>query len=119
MPASRDKGMAEVEAIDLFLYAAAHGLFEMNWMLLCSQCGCATESFSTMNRLHDHPHCNLCQVDLEAKLDDYIRRDLHHLAAGPYDQIPSGPKSFRRKNTASSTTSRRRARAPTGASSAR
>jgi class 3 adenylate cyclase len=67
-----DKGMAEAEAIDLFLYAAAHGLFEMNWMLLCSQCGCVTESFSTMNRLHDHPHCNLCQVDLEAKLDDYI-----------------------------------------------
>jgi class 3 adenylate cyclase len=67
-----DKGMAEAEAIDLFLYAAAHGLFEMNWMLLCSYCGCVAESFSTMNRLHDHPHCNLCQVDLEAKLDDYI-----------------------------------------------
>jgi len=67
-----DKGMAEAETIDLFLYATAHGLFEMNWMLLCSQCGCVTESFSTMNRLHDHPHCNLCQVDLEAKLDDYI-----------------------------------------------
>ena len=67
-----DKGMADAEAIDLFLHAAAHGLFEMNWMLLCSQCGCVTESFSTMNRLHDHPHCNLCQLDLEAKLDDYI-----------------------------------------------
>ena len=51
-----DKGMADAEAIDLFLHAAAHGLFEMNWMLLCSQCGCVTESFSTMNRLHDHPH---------------------------------------------------------------
>ena len=67
-----DKGMAEAEAIDLFLYATAHGLFEMNWMLLCSQCGCVTESFSAMNKLHDHPHCNLCRIDLEAKLDDYI-----------------------------------------------
>jgi class 3 adenylate cyclase len=67
-----DKGMAEAETIDLFLYATAHGLFEMNWMLLCSQCGCVTESFSAMNKLHDHPHCNLCRVDLEAKLDDYI-----------------------------------------------
>src|SRR4029077_12578412 len=28
---SADKRMAEAEAIDLFLYAAAHGLFEMNW----------------------------------------------------------------------------------------
>ena len=67
-----DKGMAEAEAIDLSLYATAHGLFEMNWMLLCSQCGCVTESFSAMNKLHDHPHCNLCRIDLEAKLDDYI-----------------------------------------------
>jgi hypothetical protein len=25
-----------------------------------------------MNKLHDHPHCNLCRIDLEAKLDDYI-----------------------------------------------
>jgi len=43
-----DKGMAEAETIDLFLYATAHGLFEMNWMLLCSQCGCVTESFSAI-----------------------------------------------------------------------
>jgi hypothetical protein len=64
--------MAEAETIDLFLYATAHGLFEMNWMLLCSQCGGVTESFSAMNKLHDHPHCNLCRIDLEAKLDDCI-----------------------------------------------
>ena len=67
-----DKGIAEPEAIDLFLHATAEGLFEINWMLLCSQCGCVTESFSTMNRLHDHGHCNLCRIDLDVKLDDYI-----------------------------------------------
>jgi len=67
-----DKGMVESEAIDLFLHAAAQGLFEMNWMLLCSLCGCITESFGSLNRVHDHHHCNLCQTDLDAKLDDYI-----------------------------------------------
>ena len=67
-----DKGMAEAETIDLFLHATAQGLFEMNWMLLCSLCGCMTESFGSMNRLHDHHHCNLCQTNLDAKLDDYI-----------------------------------------------
>jgi len=67
-----DKGIAEAEAIDLFLYATARGLFEMNWMLLCPGCGCVTESFGTMNRLHDHHHCNFCRTDLDAKLDDYI-----------------------------------------------
>src|SRR5579863_7764071 len=60
-----DKGMAEAETIDLFLYAAAQGLFEMNWMLLCSLCGCITESFGSLNRVHDHHHCNLCQTNLD------------------------------------------------------
>lgn len=67
-----DKGIAEAEAIDLFLHATAQGLFEMNWMLLCSHCGCVTESFGAMNKLHDHHHCNLCRTDLDAKLDDYV-----------------------------------------------
>ncbi len=67
-----DKGVAEAEAVDLFLHATAQGLFEMNWMLLCSLCGCITESFGSLNRVHDHYHCNLCQTDLNAKLDDYI-----------------------------------------------
>ena len=69
---SADKGVAEAEAVDLFLHATAQGLFEMNWMLLCSLCGCITESFGSLNRVHDHYHCNLCQTDLNAKLDDYI-----------------------------------------------
>jgi len=67
-----DKGIAEAEAIDLFLHATARGLFEMNWMLLCPLCGCVTESFGTLNKLHDHHHCNLCRTDLDAKLDDYV-----------------------------------------------
>ena len=67
-----DKGIGEAEAIDLFLHATAQGLFEMNWMLLCAHCGCVTESFGTMNKLHDDHHCNLCRIDLDAKLDDYI-----------------------------------------------
>jgi len=113
-----DKGMAEAEAVDLFLYATAHGLFEMNWMLLCSQCGCVTESFSAMNKLHDHPHCNLCRVDLEAKLDDYIAVSFTvSPQIRPTNSI--APTSFQRKSIRSSTTSHQRARARTGASSGR
>jgi len=66
------KFAAETEAIDLFLHAAAVGLFEMNWMLLCPTCSCVVESFGVMNKLHDRYHCHLCRTDIEAKLDDYI-----------------------------------------------
>jgi class 3 adenylate cyclase len=67
-----EKSLAETEAIDLFLHAAAVGLVEMSWMLLCPTCSCVVESFGAMNKLHDHYHCHLCRTDIEAKLDDYI-----------------------------------------------
>src|SRR5262245_40276454 len=34
-----EKGLSEVEAIDLFLHATKVGLFEMEWHLLCPSCG--------------------------------------------------------------------------------
>jgi hypothetical protein len=51
-----DKGMAEAEAVELFLYATAHGLFEMNWMLLCSQCGCVLAGRTPRRTRRDLPH---------------------------------------------------------------
>jgi hypothetical protein len=39
-----EKSLAETEAIDLFLHAAAVGLVEMNWMLLCPTCSCVVET---------------------------------------------------------------------------
>jgi hypothetical protein len=113
-----DKGIAEAEAIDLFLHAVAQGLFEMNWMLLCSLCGCVTESFGTMNRLHDHHHCNLCRTDLDAKLDDYIAVSF---TVSPRSARSNsiGRKNSRRRTIASSTTSRPKARARMDACSVR
>ena len=34
-----DKHIGEAEAIDLFLHGTAHGLFEMDWLLICPRCG--------------------------------------------------------------------------------
>lgn len=34
-----EKGIAEPKAIDLFLYSAKLGLFEMEWHLVCATCG--------------------------------------------------------------------------------
>jgi predicted RNA-binding Zn-ribbon protein involved in translation (DUF1610 family) len=67
-----EKNISEQEAIDLFLYGSKVGLFDMNWQLLCPKCGDVVESFSRLRTLNTHYHCNLCQEDFEAVLDDYI-----------------------------------------------
>jgi class 3 adenylate cyclase len=67
-----DRGLPESEVIDLLLHASALGLFGLDWQLLCQQCSCIVESFHSLTDLHIHFHCNLCQTDYEASLDDYI-----------------------------------------------
>lgn len=69
---AREKNLKETEVIDLLLYATSLGLFEMDWQLLCRQCSCVVESFGSLKGVHGQFHCNLCQVDYEASLDDYI-----------------------------------------------
>src|SRR3984957_15028071 len=67
-----EKSIAEAEGIDLFLHACAAGLFDMDWMLVCPMCSDVVESFRTLRKLHTHFHCQLCQGDYDAALDDYI-----------------------------------------------
>jgi class 3 adenylate cyclase len=67
-----EKSIAEAEAIDLFLHACVAGLFDMDWLLVCPMCSDVVASFRSLNKLHTHFHCHLCQSDYEAALDDYI-----------------------------------------------
>ncbi|MFL5334971.1 MAG: DUF5939 domain-containing protein [Geminicoccaceae bacterium] len=67
-----ERNMAEAEAVDLFLHAAAVGLFAMDWLLLCPMCSCVVGSFGSLRAVDNHYHCLMCQTDYEAKLDDYI-----------------------------------------------
>ena len=67
-----EKNILEQEVIDLFLYGTKCGVFKMNWELLCPGCGDVVESFSTLRNLDSNYHCDLCQKDFEATLDDYI-----------------------------------------------
>ena len=69
---AREKNLKETEVIDLLLHATSLGLFEMDWQLLCQQCSCVVESFGSLKGVHNQFHCNLCQVDYEATLDDYV-----------------------------------------------
>ncbi|MGE5625824.1 MAG: DUF5939 domain-containing protein [Bacillota bacterium] len=67
-----DKGVAEDETIDLFLHAAKLGLFEMNWELLCPACAQIVSSFSRLRSVHAHYHCDLCRVNFDTNLDDFV-----------------------------------------------
>src|SRR5262245_1824976 len=67
-----EKGMAENEAIDLFLYASKFGLFEMEWHLLCPICGQVVESLRSMDSLHSHATCMLCSAEMETNMDEAI-----------------------------------------------
>jgi len=67
-----EKNIAEAETIDLFLHGAFLGLFEMDWLLLCSACSCVVESFGSLKGVRNQFHCAMCRTDLEATLDDFI-----------------------------------------------
>jgi class 3 adenylate cyclase len=65
-------GMAESEAIALFLHATRSSLFTMEWQLVCAGCGHLVESLRSVGNLHSHYGCNLCFSENEATLDDFI-----------------------------------------------
>src|SRR5215469_1075154 len=65
-------GMAESEAIALFLHATRSGLFTMEWHLVCTSCGHLVESLRGMGNLHSHYNCDMCFAENEATLDDFI-----------------------------------------------
>lgn len=68
-----EKGITEVEAIDLFLHSAKLGLFEMEWHLVCAMCGNIVESLRHMHKLHSTYVCKECAHENKATLDDYIQ----------------------------------------------
>src|SRR3954453_12952973 len=60
------------EAVDLLLHAAAQGLFEMDWLLVCPRCACAVESFARLRAVLRQCRCPECHNEYEAAMDDFI-----------------------------------------------
>ncbi|MBR0722526.1 adenylate/guanylate cyclase domain-containing protein [Bradyrhizobium manausense] len=70
---ARDRGVAEPEAIDLFLHAARAGLVDLHWDILCPHSGLVLESFGKLRALRSHFVCGLCDIDGQTDLDDFIQ----------------------------------------------
>lgn len=68
-----ERGVAEDEAVDLFLCASKVGIFQMTWNLLCAGCGAAVHSFTTLRRVCAVFHCALCTTDIETRLDEFVQ----------------------------------------------
>jgi class 3 adenylate cyclase len=66
-------GIAEAEAIDLFIHAAKVGLFEMDWQLLCAYYPQVAGSFRELERVHGRFQCEFCNANNDVALDDYIQ----------------------------------------------
>ena len=67
-----ERGLDAGETVDLFLHAAALGLFEMDWLLVCPRCACAVESFARLRAVLSRFRCPECHNDYEAAMDDFI-----------------------------------------------
>ena len=70
---SAETGTEESETIDLFLHAAKVGLFDMDWLIVCGSCANVFNSFRKLEALDPHFTCNVCSMENEADLDDFIQ----------------------------------------------
>jgi len=66
-------GLAEAEAVALFVHAAKVGLFEMDWQLLCAYCPQVAGSFRELDKVHPRFQCEFCNAINDVALDDYIQ----------------------------------------------
>jgi class 3 adenylate cyclase len=70
---AEENQVAVSAAIDLFVYAARVGIFDLNWNLVCPTCGILIDSHATLNSLQEgESHCTLCHVDVPSNLDDQV-----------------------------------------------
>ncbi|TAL37032.1 MAG: adenylate/guanylate cyclase domain-containing protein [Spirochaetes bacterium] len=70
---AKERNISESESIDLFLHASNSGLFQINWELVCPQCGDHINSFSHLQSLDTQFFCQLCSLKSEASMDDFIQ----------------------------------------------
>jgi class 3 adenylate cyclase len=69
---AQSRGCDEGDLIDLFLHARKVGLLRMEWHYVCPGCGDIVESFQSLTSATAHFFCQVCSVDRDADLSDFI-----------------------------------------------
>lgn len=65
-------GTPEPLAVELFVYAARHGLLDLAWGVLCPRCGSFMGTRTRLRSLGDHSRCGLCRVSVLPSADDNV-----------------------------------------------
>lgn len=67
-----ERAMPEQRAIDLFVHAGRAGIFDLAWNVLCYGCGGYLQSGHALGELSAETHCAVCDLSIEATLDDAV-----------------------------------------------
>ncbi len=67
-----EEGVPDTEAVELFLRAAAVGLFHTEWLLVCRGCGEYVVTHVGLGELDTVVHCLSCARDRETNLADSV-----------------------------------------------
>lgn len=67
-----EAGIAEREAVDLFLHAAHAGVVEFSWGVLCPACGSFITTDHALRALNDERTCEICDIPIPPEVDDNV-----------------------------------------------
>jgi class 3 adenylate cyclase len=67
-----ETGIAEREAVDLFLHAAHAGVVEFSWGVLCPVCGSFITTDHALRALNDERICAICELPIPPTIDDNV-----------------------------------------------
>jgi len=65
-------GIAERDAVDLFLHAAHAGVVEFSWGVLCPACGSFITTDHALRALNDERVCAICDIPIPPSIDDNV-----------------------------------------------
>jgi class 3 adenylate cyclase len=65
-------GFPTAAVVELFLHARKAGLLTMEWQYVCPGCGEIVERLTSLTSATSHFFCQVCSVDRDADLSDYI-----------------------------------------------
>lgn len=69
---AHERGYAKLETIEMFLLATKAGLLNQQWSLMCPNCRVSKEQTTSLRKLNNSVHCDLCGVDYEVNFDRYV-----------------------------------------------
>ncbi|MGB9304191.1 MAG: DUF5939 domain-containing protein, partial [Mycobacterium sp.] len=67
-----ETGIAERDAVDLFLHAAHAGVVEFSWGVLCPACGSFITTDHALRALNQERVCAICDIPIPPSIDDNV-----------------------------------------------